>query len=143
MSSASPGHAVRSGSAPGYGRSLSQLAGFTRWITAPWILPVFASAITVQSVTGASAFHTLDQAGLEQAGHFGGLVATANMLDGTNHLVFFVTWVGVFIAIFKVWPVRAALVLVLGAVSLVFGLAKATTSSYIATSLGATYVADP
>src|SRR5690349_24515164 len=104
VSAVSPGHAVPSASAPGYGRSLSQLAEFTRWITAPWILLVFASAITVQSVTGVGAFHTLDQAGLEQAGHFGGLVAAASMLDGTNHLVFFVAWVGVFIAIFRVWP---------------------------------------
>jgi hypothetical protein len=136
-------HAVPSASPPGYGRSLSQLAGFTRWITAPWILLVIASAITVQSVTGVGAFHALDQAGLEQAGHFGGLVAAASMLDGTNHLVFFVTWVGVFIAIFRVWPVRAALVLVLGAISLAFGLTKAITSSYLATSLGATYLADP
>jgi len=132
-----------SATADGYGTSLSRLAGFTRWITAPWILLVIASAITVQLLTGTGAFHPLDQAGLEQAGRFAGLVTTASMLDGTNHLVFFVTWVGVFIATFKMWPVRAALVLVLGAMSLAFGLTKAITTSYIATSLGARYLADP
>jgi len=138
-----PANAGPSATADGYRRSLSGLAGFTRWITAPWILLVIASAITVQRVTGTDAFHSLDQAGLEQAGRFAGLVTTASMLDGANHLVFFVTWVGVFIATFKTWPVRAALVLVLGAMSLAFGLTKAITTSYIATSLGARYLADP
>src|SRR2546427_12564889 len=138
-----PVNAGPSATADGYGTSLSRLAGFTRWITAPWILLVIASAITVQLLTGTGAFHPLDQAGLEQAGRFAGLVATASMLDGANHLVFFVTWVGVFIATFQTWPVRAALVLVLGAMSLAFGLTKAITTSYIATSLGARYLADP
>ena len=127
----------------GYSRSLSRLAAFTRWITAPWILLVIASGIAVQILTGSEPFHVLNQAGLEQAGHFGGLVATASMLDGANHLVFFVTWVAVFIAIFRMWPVRAALVLVLGAISLAFGLTKAITSSYLATTLGAAYLAEP
>src|SRR5207249_11275975 len=79
----------------GYGKSLSRLAEFTRWITAPWILLVIASIIGVQILTGTEAFHALDRTGLEHAGHFGGLVTTASMLDGTNHLVFFVTWVAV------------------------------------------------
>jgi len=138
-----PVNAGPSATADGYRRSLSLLAGFTRWITAPWILVVIASAITVQRLTGTDAFHSLDQAGLEQAGRFAGLVTTASMLDGANHLVFFVTFVGVFIATFKMWPVRAALVLVLGAMSLAFGLTKAITTSYIATSLGARYLAEP
>ena len=129
--------------AAGYSRSLRRLAAFTRWITAPWILLVLASGIAVQSLTGTEAFHVLDQAGLEQAGHFGGLVATATMFDGANHLVFFVTWVAVFIAIFRMWPVRAALVMVLGAISLTFGLTKAITTSYLATTLGAAYLAEP
>ncbi|TMF35489.1 MAG: hypothetical protein E6I27_15370 [Chloroflexi bacterium] len=128
--------------AAGYSRSLSRLAAFTRWITAPWILLVIASGIAVQILTGTEPFHVLNQAGLEQAGHFGGLVATASMLDGANHVVFFVTWVAVFIAIFRMWPVRAALVLVLGAISLAFGLTKAITTSYLATTLGAAYLAD-
>ena len=129
--------------AAGYSRSLSRLAAFTRWITAPWILLVIASGIAVQILTGTEPFHVLNQAGLEQAGHFGGLVATASMLDGANHVVFFVTWVAVFIAIFRMWPVRAALVLVLGAISLAFGLTKAITTSYLATTLGAAYLAEP
>src|SRR5439155_4747481 len=70
--------------AAGYSRSLSRLAAFTRWITAPWILLVIASGIAVQILTGTEPFHVLNQAGLEQAGHFGGLVATASMLDGVK-----------------------------------------------------------
>jgi hypothetical protein len=127
----------------GYGKSLSRLAEFTRWITAPWILLAIASIIGVQILTGTEPFHPLDRTGLEHAGHFGGLVTTASLLDGTNHLVFFVTWVAVFIAILRVWPVRAALVLVLGAISLAFGLAKGITTSYLATTLGAAYLANP
>jgi len=127
----------------GYGKSLSRLAEFTRWITAPWILLVIASIIGVQILTGTEAFHALDRTGLEHAGHFGGFVTTASMLDGTNHLVFFVTWVAVFIAFLRVWPVRAALVLVLGAISLAFGLTKGITTSYLATALGAAYLANP
>jgi hypothetical protein len=126
----------------GYSESLSRLAEFTRWITAPWILLVIASIVGVQILTGTEPFHALDRAGLEHAGHFGGLVTTASMLDGTNHLVFFVTWVAVFIAFLRVWPVRAALVLVLGAISLAFGLGKAITTSYLATTLGG-YLANP
>ena len=38
---------------------------------------------------------------------------------------------------------RAALVLVLGAISLAFGLTKAITTSYLATTLGAAYLAEP
>ena len=121
------------------------MAEFTRWITAPWILLVIASIIGVQILTGTEPFHALDRTGLELAGHFGGLVTTASMLDGTNHLVFFVTWVAVFIAILRVWPVRAALVLVLGAISLSFGLTKAITSitSRLATSVRFSMAVDP
>ena len=138
-----PNVAGPSAAVAGYGKSLSRLAEFTRWITAPWILLAIASIIGVQILTGTEPFHPLDRTGLEHAGHFGGLVTTASLLDGTNHLVFFVTWVAVFIAILRVWPVRAALVLVLGAISLAFGLAKGITTSYLATTLGAAYLANP
>jgi len=138
-----PKDAGPSAAVAGYGKSLSRLAEFTRWITAPWILLVIASIIKVQILTGTEPFHPLDRTGLEHAGHFGGLVTTASMLDGTNHLVFFVTWVAVFIAFLRVWPVRAALVLVLGAISLAFGLTKGITTSYLATTLGAAYLANP
>ena len=138
-----PNVAGPSAAVAGYGKSLSRLAEFTRWITAPWILLVIASIIGVQILTGTEPFHPLDRTGLEHAGHFGGLVTTASLLDGTNHFVFFVTWVAVFIAILRVWPVRAALVLVLGAISLAFGLAKGITTSYLATTLGAAYLANP
>jgi hypothetical protein len=138
-----PTGAGPSAAVAGYSKSLSRLAEFTRWITATWILLVTASIIGVQILTGTEPFHALDRAGLEHAGHFGGLVTTASMLDGTNHLVFFVTWVAVFVAILRVWPVRAALVLVLGAISLAFGLAKAITTSYLATTLGGAYLAEP
>src|SRR5258705_276365 len=126
--------------AAGYSRSLSRLAAFTRWITAPWILLVIASGIAVQTLTGTEPFHVLNQAGLEQAGHFGGLVATASMLDGANHVVFFVTWVAVFIAIFRMWPVLAALVLGFGGVSLAVRLTKAISTSDLATTRGAAYL---
>jgi hypothetical protein len=53
----------------GYGKSLSRLAEFTRWITAPWILLAIASIIGVQILTGTEPFHPLDRALLFATGY--------------------------------------------------------------------------
>lgn len=115
-------------------------AEFTRWVTAPWILLLIPTAILVNSITGIGPFPELDGSGLEQAGRYPGLVWLPALVDGLTHAVVFVTALTAFAVLRTRWPVRSAALLVFGALQMLFGMAKAVTSGYIATGLGAAYL---
>lgn len=125
----------------GYERGIRLGARFTMWFAAPWTLVIFPLAIAVQAVTGTGPFHKLDGAGLEQAGRFPTAIVVEHLVDGSGHIVFFITFLTFAVAIALRWPVRAALLAFFFAASLLFGWAKTFTAILTATSLGAQYLA--
>jgi hypothetical protein len=82
----------------------------------------------------------LNRAGLEQAGRYPSLLTIPSLVDGATHVFAFVSALTVFAVVRARWPVRSALLLVLAALQMAFGMDKAVTTSYIATSLGAAYL---
>ena len=62
------------------------------------------------------------------------------ILDGTFHVLFFITTVTLFAALRLAWPVSASLILVCGAWQMLIGFTKAMFSSFTYTELGAAYL---
>ena len=122
---------------PGYHRAIRFGANWTM-ITSPYLLLYFI-AIAVSG--GADSLSGDIGKTLEMAGKSPAVFGATVLLDGLFHVLFFVTAVTLFAALRLRWPVRASLILVVGAWQMIIGFTKGLSSLYTFTSLGAAYVA--
>jgi hypothetical protein len=125
-------------------RALRITAFFTMVVTAFYPLLFLGAGFLTIRLTGDIGIPDLStRAGLAYAGRFPTAVMIGCLADGFSHVTFFVTFVAVFAVLRSRWPVQATLVVVGAVWQLVVGFSKALTSVYIATSLGALYLAAP
>ena len=96
---------------PGYHRAIRFGANWTM-ITSPYLLLYFI-AIAVSG--GADSLSGDIGKTLEMAGKSPAVFGATVLLDGLFHVLFFVTAVTLFAALRLRWPVRASLILVVGA----------------------------
>ena len=115
---------------------------FTMAVTGPFAILFLIALFLSLAITGNVFIPDLaTSAGLNYAGHFPTAVIIGYIGDPLEQVAIFVTFVAVFAVLRKRWPVWAHLLLIVGAWQMILGLTKAFTSVYMATSLGASYLA--
>jgi hypothetical protein len=115
---------------------------FTMAVTGPYALLFLVALFLSVAITGNAFLPDLaTNAGLDYAGRFPIAVLIGYIGDPLQQVAIFVSFVAVFAVLQKRWPVWAHLLLIIGALQMVLGLTKGLTSAYMATSLGASYLA--
>jgi hypothetical protein len=115
---------------------------FTMAVTGPYaVLFLFALFLSIV-ITGNVFFPDLaTSAGLNYAGRYPIAVLIGYISDPLEQVAIFVSFVAIFAVLRKHWPIWAHLILIIGASQMILGLTKGFTSFYMATSLGASYLA--
>jgi hypothetical protein len=122
--------------------ALRNAAIFTMAVTGPYAVLFLVALFLSAVLTGNVFFPDLTtSAGLGYAGRFPIAVLIGFIGDPLQQVAIFVSFVAVFAVLQKRWPVWAHLLLIIGALQMVLGLTKGLTSAYMATSLGASYLA--
>jgi hypothetical protein len=115
---------------------------FTMAVTGPYAVLFLVVLFLSIAITGNAFFPDLaTSAGLDYAGRFPTAVLIGYIGESLVQVAIFVSFVAVFAVLRKHWPVWAHLILIIGASQMILGLTKALTSVYMATSLGASYLA--
>ena len=115
---------------------------FTMAVIGPYAILFLVALFLSVALTGNAFFPDLaTSAGLDYAGRFPTAVLIGYIGESLEQVALFVSFVAVFAVLRKRWPIWAHLILIIGAWQMILGLTKALTSVYIATSLGASYLA--
>src|SRR5947209_3865244 len=115
---------------------------FTMAVTGPYAILFLVALFLSVALTGNAFFPDLaTSAGLDYAGRFPTAVLIGYIGESLEQVALFVSFVAVFAVLRKRWPIWAHLILIIGAWQMILGLTKALTSVYMATSLGASYLA--
>lgn len=127
---------------PGATRGLRIAATFTMSVTAFYGLLLLGAIILSIVLTGNAFFPDLGTPdGLVYAAHYPAAVGFGYLGDAVYGTVFFVSLVAVFAVLRPRWPVWAQLILIGGIGELLAVWAKNLVSFYMASSLGASYLA--
>src|SRR4051794_27278180 len=120
----------------GYERAIRFGATWTL-VTSPFLLLFIVFAV---ASGGAAALNDNIVQTLETAGRAPAVFDATVLLDSASHLLIFVMVVTLFAVLRQRWPVRASLILMVGAWQMILGVTKGLTSTYTFNQLGAAYV---
>ncbi len=125
---------------PGSGRGIRFGAIWTMAVTAPYFLLFVVVSLVIVLLTGVQPPREFGSAGLEFAGKFPAAVVVGQLVEGLQHVVLFVSFVTLFAALRRRWPVRASLILVFGAAQMIVGTTKVMIVQLMFIRLGDAYV---